>query len=182
MRRPHRGQYTLARQIASAARTNAEQDHKTTFELYREGRTTPAIMLTIGLVLVGRRWRSLLDERLRPAGQTSARMETMAAILNSPPLSPQVDIAKRLKIEGPTLTRMIDALEKDGLVERLPDPSDRRTKQLRVTEAGEQALESVFAIADDMRDSLLDGFSDDEVEQLNRFLRKLIGRLDAGLS
>lgn len=139
-------------------------------------------MLTIGLVLAGRRWRSLLDERLRPTNQTSARMETLAAIMNSPPLSPQVDIARRLRIEGPTLTRMIDALEKDGLVERVPDPSDRRTKQLRVTEAGEDALEEMFAIADDMRVRLLDGLDEDEVAEINRFLRMLIGRLDAGLS
>jgi MarR family transcriptional regulator for hemolysin len=172
----------LAGQDGSSARKKAAPQTKTSFELYREGRTTPAIMLTIGLVLAGRRWRSLLDERLRPTGQSSARMETMAAILNSPPLSPQVDIAKRLKIEGPTLTRMIDTLEKDGLVERVPDPADRRTKQLRVTQDGESALEGVFAITDEMRARLLDGFSDDEIEQINRFLRKLIGRLDAGLS
>ena len=176
------GANPLTRQLASAARGKAGTEGKSSFELYREGRTTPAIMLTIGLVLAGRRWRSLLDERLRPANQTAARMETLAAILNSPPLSPQVDIAKRLRIEGPTLTRMIDALEKDGLVERIPDPADRRTKQLRVTEAGEEALERMFEISDEMRGRLLDGLDEDEVAEINRFLRKLIGRLDAGLS
>lgn len=176
------GRRELTSQIASAACGKAGNTDKTSFELYREGRTTSAIMLTIGLVLAGRRWRSLLDERLRPTNQSSARMETMAAILNSPPLSPQVDIAKRLRIEGPTLTRMIDALEQDGLVERVPDPADRRTKQLRVTQGGEAVLEELFAIADEMRERLLDGFSEDEIEQMNRVLRKLIGRLDAGLS
>jgi MarR family transcriptional regulator for hemolysin len=168
--------------LAAAARDKAGIDEKSSFELYREGRTTPAIMLTIGLVLAGRRWRALLDERLRPTGQTSARMETLAAILNSPPLSPQVDIARRLRIEGPTLTRMIDALEKDGLVERIPDPADRRTKQLRVTEQGEAALEGMFAIADEMRGRLLDGLDEDDTAEINRFLRMLINRLDAGLS
>ena len=47
-------------------------------------------------------------------------MEALAAIINSPSLSAQVDIAKRLRIEGPTMTRMLDTLEADGLVERLP--------------------------------------------------------------
>ena len=154
---------------------------KTSFELYREGRTTPAIMLTIGLVLAGRRWRALLDERLRPAGQSSARMETLAAIMNSPPLSPQVDIARRLKIEGPTLTRMLDALEKDGLVERLPDPGDRRTKLLRVTRAGEAVLEQIFSIADDLRAQLLEGFDGAQVAETNAILAELIRRLDGGL-
>ncbi len=105
----------------------------------------------------------------------------MSAIMNSPPLSPQVDIARRLRIEGPTLTRMIDSLEKDGLVERLADPADRRTKQLRVTDEGEQALEAILEIADEMRDRLLDGFSDQQIEAFNGFFSELLERLDAGL-
>ena len=142
---------------------------------------TAHIRLTIAMVLTARRWRSLLDEKFRAIDQSSARMEALSAIMNSPPLSPQVDIARRLRIEGPTLTRMIDSLEKDGLVERLADPADRRTKQLRVTEDGEQALEAILEIADEMRGRLLDGFSDQQIEKINGFFNELLERLDAGL-
>ena len=114
---------------------------KTNFHIYSQGGTTRDIRLTVNLVIVARRWRSLLDERLRAIGQSAARMEAMGAIINSPSLSAQVDIAKRLRIEGPTMTRMLDTLEADGLVERLPDPADRRTKQLRLTAEGERAAE-----------------------------------------
>ena len=151
------------------------------YQIYRDGGTTRDIRLTINLVIVARRWRSLLDERLRLVGQSSARMEALAAIINSPALSAQVDIAKRLRIEGPTMTRMLDALEADGLVERLPDPGDRRTKQLRVTEQGESVLREIFAIADEMRDRLLDGVSEERMDELNAFLEGLSERLDAGL-
>jgi MarR family transcriptional regulator for hemolysin len=137
--------------------------------------------LTINLVLAARRWRSLLDERLRLAGQSAARMEALAAIINSPSLSAQVDIAKRLRIEGPTMTRMLDTLESDGLVERLPDPADRRTKQLRLTPAGEAALAEIFVIADELRDRLLAGIPGERIEELNGFFEMLMGRLDAGL-
>lgn len=151
------------------------------FEIYRRGGTTRDIRLTINLVIVARRWRSLLDDRLRAIGQSSARMEALGAIMNSPALSAQVDIAKRLRIEGPTMTRMLDTLEADGLVERLSDPGDRRTKQLRLTEQGEKVLENIFAIADELRDRLLDGVSADKVEELNTFLVLLTERLDNGL-
>jgi len=151
------------------------------FEIYRAGGTTPDIRLTINLVIAARRWRSLLDEKLRPIGQSSARMEALAAIINSPTLSAQVDIAKRLRIEGPTMTRMLDTLEADGLVERLPDRTDRRSKKLRVTAEGEAILEQIFAIADEQRERLIDGISDTEIDELNLFFGKLIGRLDAGL-
>ena len=151
------------------------------FEIYRDGGTTREIRLTINLVIVARRWRSLLDERLRLIGQSAARMEAMGAIMNSPSLSAQVDIAKRLRIEGPTMTRMLDTLEADGLVERLPDPNDRRTKQLRLTPAGETALQEIFEIADQLRERLLADVSEDKIEELNGFLGMLMGRLDAGL-
>jgi MarR family transcriptional regulator for hemolysin len=154
---------------------------KTSFHIYREGGTTRDIRLTVNLVIVARRWRSLLDERLRLIGQSAARMEALAAILNSPSLSAQVDIAKRLRIEGPTMTRMLDTLEQDGLVERLPDPCDRRTKQLRLTPAGETVLEDIFAIADELRDRLLDGIPPEQTDELNEFLAMLTARLDEGL-
>ena len=169
--------------MSSATRRNAaaESARKSSFDVYRDGGVTREIRLTINLVIVARRWRSLLDDKLRLIGQSSARMEALAAIINSPALSAQVDIAKRLRIEGPTMTRMLDTLEADGLVERLPDPADRRTKQLRLTADGERVLEEIFAIADEMRDRLLDGLPADKVEELNGVLGLLNERLDAGL-
>ena len=79
------------------------------------------------------------------------------------------------------MTRMLDTLEADGLVERLPDPGDRRTKQLRVTEQGEAALREIFAIADELRGRLLEGVPEEQMDELNAFLGALSERLDAGL-
>jgi MarR family transcriptional regulator for hemolysin len=167
--------------MSTAPSAPAEDRPPSNFEVYRAGGTTREIRLTINLVLVARRWRSLLDERLRLIGQSSARMEALAAIMNSPALSAQVNIAKRLRIEGPTMTRMLDTLEADGLVERLPDPTDRRTKQLRLTAEGERALEEIFSIADELRERLLDGLPGDKIDELNGILCLLTDRLDAGL-
>ena len=159
----------------------AEDAPKTNFEIYRDGRTTPQIRLTINLVLVARKWRSLTDDRLRLVGQSSARMEALAAIFNSPSLSAQVDIAKRLRIEGPTMTRMLDTLEADGLVERIADPSDRRSKHLRLTPTGEAVLEEIFGIVDDLRTRLIAGLDPEQIVELNSVLTTLTGRLDDGL-
>ena len=169
--------------MSSATRRNAaaESARKSSFDVYRDGGVTREIRLTINMVIVARRWRSLLDDKLRLIGQSSARMEALGAIMNAPSLSAQVDIAKRLRIEGPTMTRMLDTLEKDGLVERLADPSDRRTKQLRLTAEGEKVLEEIFAIADEMRGRLLGGLPEDKLDEVNDFLGLLNDRLDAGL-
>ena len=166
----------------STGKTQSRADGpRSNFAIYREGGTTRDIRLTINLVLAARRWRSLLDERLRLIGQSAARMEALGAIINSPSRSAQVDIAKRLRIEGPTMTRMLDTLEADGLVERLPDPADRRTKQLRLTPAGEAALEEIFEIADALREQLLEGMPENKRDELNALLGELVERLDRGL-
>lgn len=154
---------------------------KNSFSTYKSGGSTPEIRLTVALVLIARRWRSLLDEKLRPIESSTARMEALSAIFNSPEASSQVDIARRLRIEGPTLTRMIDTLEKDALVERLPDPGDRRMKKLKVTKEGEEALEAIFDIADIYRERLLADLSADKIEMLNEILGGLLAKLDAGL-
>jgi MarR family transcriptional regulator for hemolysin len=139
---------------------------------------TSKLRLTIQMVLIARRWRSLLDDHLRPLGQSAARMEAMATIAYAPPSTPQIEIAKSIGIEGATLTRMLDSLEGDGLVERLPDPSDRRTKHIRLTDAGEAALEEILDVADELREWLLDDVSGQDIDEANAFLGRLLARLN----
>jgi MarR family transcriptional regulator for hemolysin len=108
-------------------------------------------------------------------------MEALSAIFNSPDPRSQVDIAKRLRIEGPTVTRMIDSLAADGLVERRPAPSDRRTKHLSLTRRGEEVLAEIFAIAEPLRDRLLGELSPERTHELTGWLETLVHRLDNGL-
>ncbi|MGX7896404.1 MarR family winged helix-turn-helix transcriptional regulator [Tsuneonella sp. HG222] len=146
-----------------------------------DDRSEEEFRLTIQLVLAGRRWRSLLDEQLRPLGQSSARMEALSAIRNSTDGCAQVDVARRLRIEGPTLTRMIDTLERDGLVERLVAAGDRRTKRLRLTGEGEATLDTILATATAFRARMLSGIDEGNLEEGNRLLEAFLDRLDAGL-
>lgn len=48
----------------------------------------------------------------------------------------QTDLAAALDIEGPSLVRLLDALQRQKLLERAEDPGDRRSKHLRMTAAG----------------------------------------------
>jgi len=171
----------MAGERATRAVADEKEDSGSEFTTWRAGGSTPEIELTIALVLVARRWRALLDERLRLIDQSAARMEALSAIMNSPGPNAQIDIAKRLRIEGPTMTRMVDALSSDALVERRQAPHDRRTNFLTVTEKGEQALQSIFATVEPLRARLLDGLSPEQVGQLTDVLRTLLARLDEGL-
>lgn len=147
----------------------------------REGYPQPDLRLTISIVRTGRVWRSLVDEQLRQIGHSASRMEVMATIHYAPPYTTQIQVAKKVGIEGPTLTRTLDMLEADGLVERLADPSDRRNKHLRLTDEGVDALNDIMAITDKLRRRLLRGIPADDIAKTNKLLLLLQDRLDQGL-
>lgn len=135
---------------------------------------------TYRMVLFSRRYRALLDERLRPLGYGTARMEALATIARSPEPRAQIAIAKRIGIEGPTLTRMLDALEADALVIRRQDPGDRRTKLIELTDRGRRALEDILAVAHSFRASVLKDLDDDELDMANALTGRLLESLCSG--
>lgn len=52
----------------------------------------------------------------------------------------QRELAERIGIEGPTLVRLLDAMERDGWVIRVPSPNDRRQKVVKVTPKAQAAF------------------------------------------
>jgi DNA-binding MarR family transcriptional regulator len=82
-----------------------------------------------------------------------------------------------LDIEPITLVRLLDKLEAAGLVERRPDPSDRRVRRLFLTEATGPLLEQLQELAAETRETALVGLSDAERQQLTDLLMKVRGNL-----
>src|SRR5437764_4382175 len=85
----------------------------------------------------------------------------------------QQELARSLGIEGPTLTRHLDALERAGLVERRRDPNDRRAIQVELTNAGEalhnRLRQNVIAFDRQLRS----GLGEAELKRLRSTLRRL---------
>jgi DNA-binding MarR family transcriptional regulator len=65
--------------------------------------------------------------------------------LNAEPPISMRELAERLKSDPSNITGLVDRLEARGLVERRPDPNDRRIKGLALTPAGEKMRERLFA-------------------------------------
>ena len=148
------------------------------FETYREGGTTREIALLVKLVLMTRRFRNQLDEGLRKIGQSTARMEALSAILNLKGPISQTDLARRLRVEAATVTRMVDVLSKEGLVERTPDPNDRRVNLLSISPKGEATVEQIFRVYDRKRSHLLQDLSGDDLERMEALVDLMTRRLD----
>jgi MarR family transcriptional regulator for hemolysin len=85
----------------------------------------------------------------------------------------QLELARAIGIEGPTLTRHLDGLEHAGLVERRRDLVDRRAVQVQLTRTGHalhgRLLRAVIAFNQRLRA----GVSSDDVETLRRVLAQL---------
>src|SRR5690348_14964735 len=98
------------------------------------------------LARLGRRWRREIDEGLKPYGLTEATWLPLLHLSHMGNETRQKDLAVSLGIEGPSLVRLLDALETSGLVERFDHETDRRAKVVRLTPRGLELLEGVNGV------------------------------------
>lgn len=80
-----------------------------------------------------------LAQEDRASGQTPARLSALSVLVFAGPRSIG-RLAKDERVAAPTMTRLVAGLERDGLVERTPDPDDRRATRLAATDEGRRIL------------------------------------------
>lgn len=131
------------------------------------------------VIQAGRRYRAQLDDELRDVGIGTAAMETLSTIEVLPKPITQTEVAARMGIEGPTLTRMIKKLESDGLVLRRRDANDGRANVIELSGAGRTLLEKALVIASRFRRATLADASSYEMEAGRDMLERIISRLRA---
>ena len=85
----------------------------------------------------------------------------------------QHELARALRIEGPTLTRHLDGLEEEGLVVRKRAPKDRRAVSVELTDAGRAKHADMLRAVQAFNRRLLAGFGAEEIDQLRALLGKL---------
>ena len=85
----------------------------------------------------------------------------------------QHELARALRIEGPTLTRHLDGAEQEGLVVRRRDPDDRRAVRVELTEAGKAKHAEMLRAVQAFNRRLLSGLSDAEIDRLRGLLARL---------
>lgn len=119
-----------------------------------------------------------VDEALRPLGLTFARYEALVLLQFSRKGSlPLGKMGERLMIHPTSVTNIVDRLEAQGFLRRVPHPTDRRTTLAEITEEGRRVVEEATR-AVTAASFAMDGLTPPELEQLMRLLRKL--RLSAG--
>ena len=89
----------------------------------------------------------------------------------------QYEIAARTFKDAPTVTRIIDLLCDKNLLERLPDPEDRRKFKIYLTDSGKSKIVEILPMVESFRAEAWDGLSDVEINQLRNILNTIFKNL-----
>ena len=82
----------------------------------------------------------------------------------------QKELAAKLNITAPSITSMIQKMERDQYITREPDRHDQRVMRLTLTEKGKSCIQAVKDVADRMEDIMLQGMSLEEKLLFRRLL------------
>ena len=125
--------------------------------------------------------RRHFNRRASELGVTNAQWRVLAWLNHEPRLK-QVELAERMDVEPITAGRIVDRLEEAGLVQRLPDPVDRRVWRLVVTDKAQPIIKRLGILAEDMAGDIFVGLDPKEVEAVRANLalvRQNIGGVEA---
>jgi DNA-binding MarR family transcriptional regulator len=113
----------------------------------------------------------------REQGFSVTEWRVMATLADGTPMSigqlAQVTVTKQ-----PTVTRLLDRMECNGYVQRLPHDSDRRITLVRITDSGVRKVEHLMDLAREHESRLIEPFGQKRSEELKKTLRQLIALHD----
>jgi MarR family transcriptional regulator for hemolysin len=127
--------------------------------------------------LAARGFVRLSEARLKPLGFGVGHLPVLVALQNGR-ASTQRDLARFARIEQPPMAQMLTRMERDGLIQRSPDPADGRSSRITLTEIAAARLPNALAALLQGNREVLDGFTDKETRQLVALLTRLIANLD----
>lgn len=122
-----------------------------------------------------------ITEGLAAQGLTTARAEVIWRLHRHGPMN-QRQLSQMLQCTPRNVTGLVDALEEVQLVERQPDPTDRRATLVTLTKAGQTAADTWNQESRTLAARLLAGIDRSELEQLLSSLDQVLERLGAPMS
>jgi MarR family transcriptional regulator for hemolysin len=123
-----------------------------------------------------RKLRAAFDALVREHGMTLARARVFHRLSRRDGIN-QRELADELELETPTLVRILDAMEAQSFIERRAVPSDRRAKQIFMTESGKVVAAEVEALATGVRADILEGISDEDIGMALKVIRAMTANL-----
>jgi MarR family transcriptional regulator for hemolysin len=118
---------------------------------------------------VARMLKTYADQRARQFGISRAQWAVLIRIERSEGLK-QSELAELLDLQPISLTRLLDRLADNGLIERRADPNDRRANRLYLKPAAKPLLGRLSELGADMMETVLEGL---DAKSIDRMLKEL---------
>jgi len=128
------------------------------------------------LIITARSFERSLNDLLVPQGITFRQCQILGWLALSGDLT-QADLAEKMGIEPPTMLALLDRMERDGWVQRLAHPEDRRKKIIRPTPRAEPIWAKITGAARSVRTRATAGMEPDDAEALIRLLQRILANL-----
>lgn len=125
------------------------------------------------LIEAAHRVETRLEQALAQAGMSLAKFGVLSHLARSGEPLPLSQLAERCSCVRSNMTQLMDRLAADGLVERMPDPSDRRSVRAVLTAEGRRRHAEAQRLLEDAERAAVSGLSPEERDTLVR----VVGRL-----
>jgi len=116
-----------------------------------------------------------LEQRLEPWSLSLAKLRALEQLAAAPEGLPLGQLAERLCCVKSNVTQLVDRLEADGFVRRMPRQSDRRCVVARITGAGRERFESAVVAREQAEREVLGRLDDGDRQRLMNILARLTG-------
>lgn len=114
-----------------------------------------------------------LREKIAPLGLAPAQFMALLELWNEDGLT-QRQLVERLDVEQATIANTITRMERDGLIERRPHPSDRRARTIFATRKARSLKADAIAAAREVNRSFLEALPPGKQNQLLEFMQQIV--------
>jgi MarR family transcriptional regulator for hemolysin len=118
------------------------------------------------------------DARLRELGFATAQLPVLGALADGSERS-QAELARGARVEQPTMAQLLARMERDGLIRRVPDPNDKRSSLVSLTEEARARLPVGRDVLVQGNREATKGLSPEEVETLIGLLERVLANVEA---
>ena len=125
---------------------------------------------------ISHRYYQTLQAELRTVELTVVQMRTVAVLAVYGELTVK-ELCVHAIVKQPTMSRILERMERDGLVVRGVSKIDQRVRLIRLTDAGRSLFDDIWPVMDQAQDFLLHALSEKEREELVRMLSKVLKQI-----
>ena len=114
--------------------------------------------------------------RLKDTGITRVQWIALYYVKTHKRIS-QRDLSNLMNVMDSSAGRLIDRLERDGLIERERNDVDRRVIRVKLTDKGDELITGLMPVANQFNDDLLEGIDEEELKIYDKVLRKMLSNI-----